>query len=248
MAPHILEEACEAIDAIEDGQGTPSPALREELGDLLMNILLAARISEESGGFSFREVAEEIAGKLVRRHPHVFGGEKVSSVDEVLTRWNSIKEGEKASREAVSPSGGPAARQPHSRLGEVPRSLPALSTAFRIGEKAAKAGFDWPDAAGALRKVEEELREVSEALDRREAASPDGDIGGGSHLRHEIGDLLFAAANLARKTGIEPESALRGALDRFRSRFRYIEERVDFSRTSLGEMEKLWEEAKRRAV
>ncbi len=243
MAPHILEEACEAIDAIEDGKGSASTALCEELGDLLMNILLAARISEESGGFSFRELAQGIAAKLVRRHPHVFGGEKVSSVEEVLTRWNSIKASEKAE--------GSTAPAP-SRLGEQPRSLPSLNAAFRVGEKAANVGFDWPDAAGALRKVEEELREVSEALDARVEAHAEANCADPedpqARLRHEIGDLLFAAANLARKTGIEPESALRAALDRFRSRFRYIEERVDFSCASLIEMEKLWEEAKRRAV
>jgi tetrapyrrole methylase family protein/MazG family protein len=220
MAPNLLEEACEVVDAITEAQGGPAPGVCEELGDLLMNILLSARISEEGGGFGFRKVAEAIAAKLVRRHPHVFGPERVASVEEVLLRWNAIKGEEKGELK-------------QSRLGTLPRSLPALASAAKLGERAARVGFDWPDAAGALLKVEEEVREVAQALPS-----------GGEPLEHELGDLLFATASLARKSGVDPEAALRSALERFRKRFHYIEKHTDVSRASLEEMEELWNAAK----
>jgi MazG family protein len=226
MGPNLLEEACEAVDAIEAAGGAAAPAVLEELGDILMNVLLAARIAEESGAFDIGEVARAISAKLIRRHPHVFGKERAATVEDVLKRWNAIKAEEKGSgKEADAPS----------RLGKVPRSMPALSAAAKLGERAASVGFDWPDARSALAKVEEEMREVAEVIDR---SAPFDEI------RHEVGDLLFAAANVARKAGVDPESALRAALDRFVRRFRYIEGRIDVSKASLDEMEALWKSAK----
>jgi MazG family protein len=231
MGPNLLEEACEAIDAIHGGQGAPTPSVLEELGDLLMNVLLTARIAEEAGGFGIREVADAISAKLIRRHPHVFGAERAATVEDVLTRWNAIKAEEKG--ETAS-----------SVLGQVPRSLPGLAAAVKIGQRAAKVGFDWPDASQALSKVEEEVEEVSRSLERAGAA------GGGpagnppEEVHREIGDLLFAAASVARKAGVDPECALRSALDRFMRRFRFIEERIDVTKASLEEMEALWKAAK----
>jgi MazG family protein len=227
MAPNILEEACEAVDAIREGGGSPRPEILEELGDVLMNVLLAARIAEEAGAFGIREVAEAISAKLIRRHPHVFGDERAAGVEDVLRRWNAIKAEEKGEE------------KPESRLGRLPRSLPALSAAVKLGERAGEVGFDWPDAASAFRKVEEEVREVAAALDRTGDPAKPGD-----ELTHEVGDLLFAVANLARKAGIDPEGALRAALGRFGKRFRHIEERIDVTRASLPEMEALWQAAK----
>jgi MazG family protein len=226
MGPNLLEEACEAIDEIREGGGRPTPQVCEELGDVLMNVLLAARIAEEGGGFGLREVAEGISAKLVRRHPHVFGTERVASVGEVLTRWNAIKAEEKRAAAGGSPA---------SRLGKIPRSLPGLAAAAKVGERAAALGFDWPDAAGALRKVEEETREVEQVLEAG---------GGAEKLHHEVGDLLLAAVNLARKSGVDAEAALRSAVDRFQRRFRYVEARTDVTTASLEEMEALWSKAK----
>lgn len=232
MAPNLLEEACETVDAIERGQGEPTPAILEELGDLLMNVLLTARIAEEGGGFSIREVAEMISAKLIRRHPHVFGDERAATVEDVLKRWNAIKaeEGEKNS----------------SLLSRIPRSLPTLPAAVKVGKVAGDVGFDWPDAPSAFEKVEEEVQEVKRAL--QEAKKKNGRENGENpsmELYHEVGDLLFASVNLARKAGIDPDRALRSAIDRFSRRFRFIEERIDVSRASLEEMEALWNQAKK---
>ncbi len=231
MSHNLLEEACEAIDAIQDGKGTATPAVLEELGDLLMNILLASRIAEESGAFSIREVADMISAKLIRRHPHVFGDEHGASVADVLKRWNAIKAEEKGKGEG-------------SLLARIPRSLPSLSAAFKVGKVAGQVGFDWPDASSVFEKVEEEVREVEKALGRAGKSEQEMEGTPEEDLHHEIGDLLFAVVNLARKAEVNPEEALRAAVDRFSRRFRYIEERIDVTRASLDEMEVLWNQAK----
>jgi MazG family protein len=225
MARYLVEEASEAADAIEDGGGNPSPAVCEELGDVMMNVLLAAQIAAELGAFSLAEVAEGITAKLIRRHPHVFGEAKVTGTEEVLQRWNDIKEREKAA----------AAREPRSRLDSVPRGLPPLLRAYKLGERAAEAGFDWPDASGALEKVVEELAEVRAALAGEDRAARE----------EELGDLLFAVANLCRKLEVRPDEALRRTLRKFCARFRHIEERLPaLENATLGELETLWQEAK----
>jgi len=228
LARYIEEESSEVVDAIEDAGGTASPGVCEELGDLLMNIVLAARIAEEGGGFSLGTVAGQVADKLVRRHPHVFGDASATTVDEVLDRWNAIKAEEKASLAAAPPS----------RLDGVPRSLQPLERAYELGKKAAKAGFDWPDAAGALDKLREETHEVSEVLGA-----------GRQRLEAELGDLLFAAVNLCRKCDVRPSAALRRTLERFRRRFHHVEMRYPNMETvPLADLESAWQAAKSAAA
>lgn len=256
MGRYFLEEAGEVVDAIEDGvtEGTTgekaslSPGKKsngplsqrasqrvcEELGDLLMNILLAAKIAEDDGAFSAADVAAGIAEKLVRRHPHVFGKTVVSGVDEVLVNWNAIKEEEKKALPGAS-------SLPASRLDGVPRALPPLERAFELGKKAAKAGFDWPDPQGAMDKVLEELAEVRELLETSSAS----DGAERAHLEEELGDLLFAMVSLCRKLNVQPDSALRRTLKKFCERFRALEARFpQLEKASLLEMEAVWQEAK----
>jgi tetrapyrrole methylase family protein/MazG family protein len=224
LAPHLVEECHEMADAVAR---TDAADTCEELGDLLMGIVMVARVAEEDRGFGLREVAEGITAKLIRRHPHVYGETQVEGSGEVLRNWEAIKKQEKEEK------GGDA-----SVLAGVPRSLPALLRAYRVGEKASNAGFDWPDLQGPQAKVEEEWGEFQEALaeeDRERAAE-------------ELGDLLFAVVNVARKLKIEPELALRGTVERFSSRFRHVEQGLDkpLAEASLAEMDRLWEEAKSR--
>ena len=230
MSRYILEEACEAVDAIQESGGRPTAAVEEELGDVLLNVLLASRIAEEEGSFGIARVADRIREKLIRRHPHVFGdaaGDKpeVRGASEVLTRWNTIKEGEKKA----------AGERHESRLDGVPRSLPPLERAYELGRKAARAGFDWPTADGALDKIEEELAEVKAAMAH----------GGKERIAEELGDLLFAVVNLCRKLEVRPSDALRGTLTKFRARFAAIEQRFpEVEKATLEEMEAVWNEAK----
>ncbi len=241
MGRYVLEESSEVADAIDVAGGGPAPAVCEELGDLLMNVFLAAKIAEDSGSFSIAEVADGISEKLVRRHPHVFGNATVNGVDEVLTRWDAIKAKEKetaasvkaktTAKDGAATSSRPAAP---SRLDGVPRSLPPLERSYEIGKKAAKVGFDWPDAEGALGKVEEELEEVRHQIPRGPAA-----------VEEELGDLLFAVVNLCRKLDIRPDTALRRTIAKFCERFRTIEDRIaDLEKATLEEMESVWQEAK----
>jgi MazG family protein len=229
LAPNLLEEACETIDAVESvaGPATRSAEICEELGDLLMNIFLGARIAEEDGGFDLAAVASGVSEKLVRRHPHVFGTETIDSVEGVLERWTAIKAAER----------GGGSRP--SLLAGVPRSLPPLSGAYELGRRAAKVGFDWASPRAVLEKVREELAEV-------EACLCSGTESPRERLAEEIGDLLFAVANLARKADIAPQEALRGANRKFRRRFQYMEEHSTraLEALSLEELEELWQRAK----
>lgn len=227
MAPMILEEAYESADAI----GSAAPAkVCEELGDLLMNIFLTAKIAEQDGAFDLGDVARGIAAKLVRRHPHVFGEQKVSGVEQVLQNWEQIKKQERADEAAAD----------RSALAGVPRALPALLRAYRIGEKAGRVGFEWPDVRGALDKVDEERRELGAAIESGERAA----------LEHELGDLLFAIVNVARHTKVDAEMALRRATEKFEGRFRFLEERLGdrLEHAGLDEMERLWREAKEQGL
>lgn len=224
MAPHLLEEAFEAVDALQSGDAATSA---EELGDVLMNVLMIARIASETGRYGLDEVCAAIADKLIRRHPHVFGEVQAETAAEVLQNWEAIKRRE-GGREA----------SPKSVLAGVPRALPALMRAHRIGQKVARVGFDWPDADGPREKLDEELAELDEAL-------RDGDA---KAIEHELGDVLFSLCNVARHAGIDPEMALRSTVDRFAARFRHVEERLGarLESASLTEMEALWQESKRR--
>jgi nucleoside triphosphate diphosphatase len=221
LKSYLLEETYEVLEAIESG--TPEEHA-EELGDLLMQIVFQAALRGAQGKFDIDDVVRGITDKLVRRHPHVFGEGKLETAGQVLDQWAKLKEREK----------------PRRTLEGVPAALPALTRALRLSERAAQVGFDWPDAAGARAKIGEELAEIDAAVAAGDRAA----------IEHEIGDLLFAAVSLARKLGLDPEAALRGTIDRFVSRFAFIEDRLrDTGRaprdSTLEEMDALWERAKR---
>ncbi|HEU4385857.1 MAG TPA: nucleoside triphosphate pyrophosphohydrolase [Anaeromyxobacteraceae bacterium] len=225
LRPYVLEETYEVLEAIDAGDPREHC---EELGDLLLQIVFQAQLASEASQFDFADVAEAIASKLVSRHPHVFGDATVKDAEGVLRQWVALKKKEKEAR-----GGG------QSVLEGVPREMPALARAERLTEKASRVGFDWPDSSGARAKVDEELAE----LDRAMAA---GDRAG---VEDELGDVLFAVSNLARKLGLPPEEALRRAVGRFVARFRYVEEElarrgVDHGEATLEEMDRLWAEAK----
>lgn len=226
LAPHLAEEAHELADAVARGDDR---AIGEELGDLLMGVLMVARVAREARGFGIEQVAAGITAKLIRRHPHVYGEVTVDGAGEVLKNWEEIKKAEKRAR-----------GEDESALSGVPRSLPALTRALRVGQKAAAAGFDWADADGPAAKLEEEAAELRSAR-----AAGDRDA-----VARELGDLLFAAVNLARKLEIEPENALRGTLERFESRFRWVERSAGkpLREASAAELDALWERAKAAAA
>ena len=212
IAPYTIEEAYEVADAIERDD---MAALRDELGDLQLQVVFHARMAEELGVFDLQDVLDAISDKMIRRHPHVFG-------EGPGPGWEEIKAAERAGRSDDS-----------SALAGVAAALPALLRAEKLQKRAARTGFDWPDPAGALAKVEEEIAEVS-------AATSD------EHRAEEIGDLLFAVVNWARKLGIDPEVALRQANAKFEKRFRAMEEMAGeaFTGLTLDEKEALWVEAK----
>jgi len=229
LRPFLVEETFEVLEALETG--TPAQHC-EELGDLLMQIVFQAALREGEGAFTIDDVVRGIADKLVRRHPHVFADATADSPDEVLVQWEEIKRREKA--EAAG-SGAP----PPRTLAGVPLSLPALSRAHQVSAKAARVGFDWPDAQGCRDKIAEELGEVDRAIASGDRAA----------IEHEIGDLLFAAVSLARKLGLDAEAALRACTRRFADRFGFIEDRLRErgkapSESTLEEMDALWNEAK----
>ena len=221
MALNLLEEACESHEAVANGSDAD---VREELGDVLMNVLLMARIAEQEGRFDLGEVAEGIAIKLVRRHPHVFGDAQAADAQAAVASWNRAKAAE-----------GKSAARP-SRLDGVPADLPALGAALRTLEKAAATGFTWPDAHAALAKLDEELAELRGAQAGGQRAE----------IEHELGDLLFAAASVAHKHGLDPELALRRALSRFRTRFGLLERMLGerLGSASLDELLESWEAAR----
>lgn len=226
LRPFLLEETYEALDAIDRGDVHD---LREELGDLLFEVVFLARISEEAGHFSVGDAIETIATKLVRRHPHVFGeAERARSAEEVLGRWEDLKREERAA----------AGQAPKTTLGGVPKSLPGLLRAYEYGSRAASVGFDWERASDVIAKIEEEVAEVREVVTSSSAGPSDparASVSGADptaenpataeRLEEEMGDLLFAIANLSRKLGVEPETALRRANDKFAARFNELERR-----------------------
>lgn len=221
LRPYVIEEAHEVVDAID--RGSPQD-LREELGDLLLQVVFQAELARKHGWFGPDDVVEAICSKLIRRHPHVFAGATVSGSAEVVANWESIKAQEKKGRGALE---------------GVPLALPGLLRALRMSEKAARVGFDWPDEQGARAKLHEELGELDEAL-----ASGDR-----AHAERELGDVLFALVNYARKLHFDPEAALRHTLDRFAKRVSAVEraasERgVAVDALSPGELDALWEAAK----
>jgi ATP diphosphatase len=234
IVPYTIEEAYEVADAVERGDLAD---LRDELGDLLLQVVFHARMAEEEGAFAFSDVVEAITTKLVRRHPHVFGETATRDSDAIKRMWGEIKAQEKAERRAAR---GVGEERP-GLLDGVPPALPALTRAEKLTTKAATVGFDWPDAAQVIDKVREETAEIEEALAGGDRAA----------VQDEIGDLLFAVANLARHCGVDPEAALRGTNAKFERRFRHIETALgeggrSTAEASLDEMERLWGEAKAR--
>lgn len=222
IARYLLEEAYEVVDAIEHGDDAH---LREELGDLLLQVVFHAQIAAEEERFSLSEILDDILTKLERRHPHIFGDVEVTGPAEVVENWETIKTGEKETDA--------------SALDGVPRSLPSLALADKLQSRAARTGFDWEDATGVADKIVEEARELAEARDSL----------GHQRIEDELGDLLFSAVNLARHLDTDPEVALRRVCDKFEKRFRAMERLArergeDFRGLSLGEKEKLWGEAK----
>ena len=222
---YLLEETFEVREAMEAGD---PGALREELGDLLFQVIFQCRIAEEKGWFGLREVAAGIADKLVRRHPHVFGGTRLGTSGEVVRQWEELKDEERRRGSKGS------------RLSGVPRDLPALLRALRLSEKAARAGFDWETPAHVFEKVREEIAEWEEASRKADPAEAE----------RELGDLLFSLVNVSRKMGLDPEAALQSANGRFTGRFRRMEESLAreglrFEDVAAARLEDLWEEAKR---
>ncbi|MBV8146628.1 MAG: nucleoside triphosphate pyrophosphohydrolase [Gammaproteobacteria bacterium] len=238
IAPYTIEEAYEVADAIEHGD---RQHLREELGDLLFQVVFHARMAEERGWFDFAAVAEGIREKLVRRHPHLFAGATLAAEDLVRV-WEEQKAQERAAASAAAAAAGSSAV-----LAGVPRALPALTRAAKLGRRAARVGFDWPDAAGVRAKVDEELHEVDAVL-----AGATGDAAAAARLRAlegELGDLLFTIVNLSRHLQVDAESALRGANDKFERRFARMESLartrgLEPAQLSAAQWEELWSEAK----
>lgn len=252
IAPYTLEEAFEVADAIERGDLVD---LKEELGDLLLQVVYHARIAQESGEFDFADVADGITRKMVRRHPHVFGTDAERAAGPQKGSWDRIKAEEKFEKaSAKAARGGEAApAEGQSVLSDVPVGLPALSRAVKLQEKAAKVGFDWPSLGPVFDKMREELAELEEvalALDPRgEGVDETKANGCDEQIKEEFGDLLFVMANVARHLKLDPESALRAANEKFRRRFSYIEARLAEDErvpadSDLAEMDALWDEAK----
>ena len=239
IIPYTIEEAYEVADAIERGDVDD---LREELGDLLLQVVFHARMAEEAGQFDFGGVVEAITAKLIRRHPHVFGDTRGLDTEAVKTLWTRIKADEKRARAETRQSAGVRAEaRPSGALSGVPLSLPALSRALKLQEKAGRVGFDWDDVRGVVAKLREEVAEVEAEIGDRSA----------DKLTDEVGDLLFAAVNLARHLDVDPEAALRAANAKFERRFAHVERRLAESGrqpegADLDEMEALWLEAKGR--
>lgn len=227
IAPYTIEESYEVADAIAQGNLV---SLKEELGDLLFQVVFHARMAEEQGAFDFYEVVQGLSDKMEARHPHVFGTGEIATAEQQTQNWEVMKAKERAAKLAEDPS----------LLADIPLALPALMRAEKLTKRAARVGFDWPRLEEVFAKLAEEIGETREAID-------EGDQG---HIEEEIGDVLFVLANLARKVKVDPEVALRSANAKFERRFRWIEEALkrDGKRpdtSSLEEMDGLWNLAKR---
>jgi tetrapyrrole methylase family protein/MazG family protein/ATP diphosphatase len=231
---YVVEEACEVVDAIDGGD---RDELKAELGDLILQVVFQAELGRSEGAFGPDDVVASICDKLVRRHPHVFGDEHAGTSAEVLQNWERIKAAERSGK------------ADQGVLGSVPKGLPALTRAQRVGEKVARVGFDWPDARGSRAKVTEEIGELDQAIE-----SGDKD-----KIEAELGDAFFALVNLARHVDVDAEAALRRTIDKFTKRFDHVEARVkdkhggwptkkNDDRLTLEELDGYWEEAKNKPL
>lgn len=227
IAPYTIEEAYEVADAIAQGN---LGSLKEELGDLLFQVVFHARMAEEQGAFDFNEVVQGLSDKMEGRHPHVFGTHAIETAEQQTQNWEVMKAKERAAKLANDPS----------LLADIPLALPALMRAEKLTKRAARVGFDWPSLNEVFEKLTEEIGETQEAIAEGDQA----------HIEEEIGDVLFVLANLARKAKVDPEVALRSANAKFERRFRWIEEALQRDgkspeTSSLEEMDGLWNLAKR---
>jgi MazG family protein len=229
IARYTIEEAYEMVDSIERGD---IDELRDELGDLLFQVVFHAQMASEAGVFEFHDVVRSICDKLRRRHPHVFGREKIADADKQTLAWEAHKEAERR------------AKDKEGLLDGVPLSLPAITRAVKLQKRAARVGFDWDDASAVMAKVQEELQELAAAM---------GDKASADAIEAELGDVLFSCVNLARKLHMDPETALRAVNRRFERRVDYMQTRArersgQLADLSLPELDALWEEAKSRGL
>jgi MazG family protein len=240
LAPMLLEEAYEAFEAVEDAREGRPANLRDELGDLLFQIVFYAQVAAERGEFTIDDVTEAIHSKMVRRHPHVFGATEAGTAAEVLRNWEAIKAEEKRLAGKATPE------RDASLLDGVSVKAPALMEAHQLSTKAARVGFDWQRLEDIFDKLHEEIEELREAI-QRQATDAEADA---AEVREELGDLLFAATNIARHLRVEPEAALKATNRKFRRRFHFIERALEERGSSLDaatleEMEALWQAAKK---
>jgi len=225
LLPYLIEECYEVVDAIEKGD---DEELKEELGDLLLQVVFHSQIAKERGAFTIEEVIDSLVKKLIFRHPHVFKGkEGVETPEDVSREWEKLKEKEGKKRESL--------------LDGIPFSMPSLDRAYKLQKRAEKVGFDWKDFKGIKEKITEELKEIESEVEK----------GNREKLEEEVGDLLFMAVNLARFLKVHPEVALRKANEKFERRFKYMEKRAreegkELKEMDINEMEELWQEAKER--
>ena len=240
IAPYTLEEVYEVLDAIERDDADD---FREELGDLLLQVVFHSRMAEEQGKFGFGDVVEAITHKMIRRHPHVFGDAEARSAGMAKGSWNRIKAEEKAERAERRAKLGLEAIDKTRYLDDIPHAFPALLRALKLQQKAAKVGFDWSEVAPILDKIAEETAELKEAMAAQDKAN----------IAEEYGDLLFAMVNLGRHLEVDAETALIAANDKFKRRFDFIEKSLTESGSSLeaarlGDMEAIWVEAKKKGL
>jgi MazG family protein len=241
LAPMLLEEAYEAFEAVEEAREGRPAELRDELGDLLFQIVFYAQVAAERGEFTIGDVTEAIHSKMVRRHPHVFGDAQAEDAAEVLRNWEAIKAEEKRV------AGKDKQIKDSSLLDGVSRKAPALMEAHQLSTKAARVGFDWQRIEDIFDKLHEEIDELRAAIQSHTESETESDKG---RVREELGDLLFAVTNIARHLQVEPEAALKSTNRKFRRRFQFIEEGLKvkgrtLDAASLEEMEELWQEAKK---
>lgn len=232
IAPHTIEEAYEVADAIEQGD---MAHLKDELGDLLFQVVFYAQMAKEQGDFDFHDIATAITQKMIRRHPHVFGDQSgIDSADAQTANWEALKEQERKTK-------AESVEERHGVLDDVSHGYPALMRASKLQKRAARVGFDWPSALPVFEKIHEEVDEVKAEIESGDKAA----------LEAELGDLLFACVNLARKLDVDPETALRSSNAKFEKRFKHIEHRLwdlgkEVQDTPLDELDRLWNEAKAR--
>jgi MazG family protein len=235
IAPYTIEEAYEVADAIHRGD---ADALRDELGDLLFQVVFHARMAEEAGSFAFTDVVDSICNKMIRRHPHVFGEASIADAEAQTRAWERHKAAERA---AAAPSTSGDDNPPASVLDDVPQALPALLRGHKLQRRATLIGFDWPNAAGALDKLDEELAELREAV---------GEDASAEAIADEMGDVLFCCVNVARKLGLDAEEVMRRANRKFERRFRQMEALArgahqNAAMLSLDELDALWQRVKK---